>query len=76
MELIKRNIHMNRQKCKSCLQLTLDNDLNVPDIKPDIERIIREQGEIKLQEVKTVNGRVLLKGNLNFHILYIDADNE
>lgn len=76
MELIKKNIHMNRQKCRSSLQLTLDNDFNVPDVKPDIDKIIREQGEIRIQEVKTVNGRVLLKGNLMFHILYIGADSE
>ena len=58
MELIRKNIHMNREKCRSSLQLTLDNDLNVPDIKPDIERIVREQGDIKVLDVKVSNGRV------------------
>ena len=57
MELIRKNIHMNREKCRSSLQLTLDNDLNVPDVKPDIERIVREQGDIKVLDVKVSNGR-------------------
>lgn len=73
MELVIRNIHMNRQKCRSSLQLTIDNDLNVPDVKPDIDKVIREQGEIRLQDVKTANGRVMVKGILVFRILYISA---
>ena len=76
MELIKRNIHMNRQKCRGQVQVTLDNDINVPDVKPDIKKIITEQGDIKIQDVKTSNGRVLLKGQLIYHILYIGMDGD
>ena len=76
MELIKRNIHMNMIKCKSSMQMTIDNDINVPDVKPDISTVIRENGEIKIQEIKPANGRVMLKGVLMFHILYEDTDSE
>ena len=76
MELIKRNIHMNMIKCKSSMQMTIDNDVNVPDAKPDINMIIRESGEIKIQEIKPANGKVLLKGILIFNILYEDTDSE
>ena len=73
MELIRKNIHMNREKCRSVLQLTLDNDLNVPDVKPDIERIVREQGDIKVLDIKVSNGRVNIKGELITNILYISG---
>lgn len=76
MELIKKNIHMNRQKCRGDMQITLDNDLNVPDIKPDISSIITEQGDVKIQEIKVSNGRVLLKGYLIYHMMYVGTDNE
>ena len=71
MELIKKNIHTNREKCRSNLQITLDNDINIPDIKPDVEMIVREQGEIKVQDIKVSNGRVSIKGELIVNILYI-----
>jgi len=71
MELIKKNIHMDQIKCQSNLQLTLDDDYNVPDVKPDIERIIKEQGEVRVQEVSPMNGKLLVKGALEFTILYI-----
>jgi hypothetical protein len=77
MELIKKNIHMNKLKCKSTLQLTLDDDFNVPDIKPDINQIITEQGEVKISEIKAMNGKLLVKGALIFNILYLcDGDQQ
>ncbi|HHX11209.1 MAG TPA: DUF3794 domain-containing protein [Clostridiales bacterium] len=73
MELVKKNIHMNKLKCRSNLQLTLDDDFNVPDAKPDIERIITDQGEVRITEVKGMNGKVSVKGSLMFNVLYLNS---
>lgn len=74
MELIKKNIHMNKLKCKSSLQLTLDDDFNVPDVKPDICKIIKEQGAIKINDVKMMNGKLMVKGALFFNMLYFSDE--
>lgn len=74
MELIKKNIHMNKLKCKSTLQLTLDDDFNVPDIKPDIDEIITEQGDIRITDIKAMNGKLLVKGALQFNVLYLSEE--
>lgn len=75
MELVKKNIHMNKLKCKSNLQLTLDDDFNVPDVKPDIGRMITEQGEVKISDIRAMNGKLLVKGALVFNVLYLcDGD--
>ncbi len=75
MELVKKNIHMNKIKCKSSLQLTLDDDFNVPDIKPDIDQIITEQGEVKISDIRAMNGKLMVKGALVFNVLYLcDGD--
>jgi hypothetical protein len=71
VDLIKKNIHMNKLKCKSTLQLTLDDDFNVPDVKPDIDHIITRQGEVKITEIKAMNGKLLVKGALKFNVLYL-----
>ncbi len=76
MELIKKNIHMNKLKCKSTLQLTLDDDFNVPDIKPDIDMIIEEQGEVKISDIKTMNGKLMVKGVLMFNVLYLSEEGQ
>lgn len=74
MELVKKNIHMDRIKCKAATQITLEDDRNVPDQKPDMERIILQKGEVKTDEIKTSEDHVNVKGKVEFHILYVTAD--
>lgn len=74
MELIKKNIHMNRLKGKIITQLTLEDDFNVPDIKPDIDQMIKECSEIKIESVKVQEGKVLVKGILSFKVLYCNVN--
>lgn len=76
MELLKRNIHMNQVKCSSMVQLTLDDDFNVPDVKPDVEWIVKEQGNVVITDVVPMNGRFQIKGKLMFNLLYISEDRE
>ena len=52
MELVKKEIHMNQMKGKIVTQMTLDEDFNVPDTKPDVSRIILSQGDVVLEAVK------------------------
>lgn len=74
MELIKKQIHMNKIQCRSTLQLTLDDDFNVPDMKPDIVRVITQQGQIKVEDRKILNGKLMIRGTLLFHILYLSDE--
>jgi hypothetical protein len=76
VELIKKNIHMNKLKCRSTLQLTLDDDFNVPDIKPDIAEIITQQGDIRINDIKAMNGKLLVKGALGFNVLYLSDEGQ
>ncbi|SHO52962.1 DUF3794 and LysM peptidoglycan-binding domain-containing protein [Anaerocolumna xylanovorans] len=75
MELIRKNVHMNKLKCQTSLQLTLDDDFNVPDAKPDIYKIIKEQGTVKINDVKMSNGKLMVNGSLNFNVLYLSDEN-
>lgn len=70
MELIKKTIYMNRLKGKTVTQITLDDDRNVPDTKADIEYIIQEQGDVRLDDCRVMGDRAGLRGKLVFHILY------
>lgn len=70
MELVKKNIHMDRIKCKASTQITLEDDCNVPDSKPDVERLILDKGEIRVEEMKASQDHVSVRGKLCFKILY------
>lgn len=62
---------MNKVKCRSNLQITLDEDNNVPDTKGDIRSVIREQGAVKITEKKMANGKLFVKGILTYTVLYL-----
>lgn len=70
MEIMRKNVHMDRIKCSSETQITLEDDRNVPDQKPDMERIILRRGEAKPEEIKVSEGKVQVKGTLLYSVLY------
>lgn len=58
------------QIAKAESQMTVDDDYNVPDYRPDIVKIIKEQGQLKIEEVKPTAGAAWIKGKLIFRVLY------
>ena len=48
MELLKKNIHMSRRKAYGENRMTLSEDFNIPDKKPDAAGLIQKRGEVKL----------------------------
>ena len=74
MELIKRNIHMDRIRTEALSQITPEDDINIPDNKPDVDMINMEKGEILIDEVKAGADTVTIRGNLVFWVLYCTAE--
>lgn len=70
MELVKKNIHMDRIRAKATDQITLDDDINISDSMPDARTIILDKADVKTHEVKATTDHVSVKGALLFSILY------
>ena len=71
-----QSIHMNKVNCRNALRLTVDDDVNVPDNKPDVRTVIWKTGNVRLNEKKLSGGRLYLKGVLGYHVLYLSEDEE
>lgn len=41
MELVKENVTVNQVSCKGDTQVLVDEDIIVPDVKPDILKILQ-----------------------------------
>ncbi len=67
---------MNRQKGRTGTQVSVDEDQNLPQEKADIERVIQEKSEIRMEEVRAAAGQVLVRGLLVYHILYMDNEED
>lgn len=74
MELKKENVQMLRVKSRAATQVTFDADYNVPDVKPDIGRMIQNKGSVSMDEVRLSDGHGFLKGSLNVDLLYVGEE--
>ncbi|MCD8104925.1 MAG: DUF3794 domain-containing protein [Lachnospiraceae bacterium] len=76
MDLLMKNIHMCHQAKHAMSQMTLDEDLNVPDAKPDVEMIIQSRGHIVLEHSRAESGKLFVDGFMEVGILYMDETKE
>lgn len=74
MELIKKEMRTSVVKMVRQVQVTLDRDMNVPDSRPDMEKLIQSKGEIQLEEIEVMQDRVRVKGILHYKGLYHTAE--
>ena len=70
MQLNKIKLHSCTTFASAQSQITLDDDYNVPDYRPDIVKVLKEKGELHFDEVKAAAGAAWLKGRLVFRVLY------
>lgn len=70
MQLNKIKLHSCTTFASAQSQITLDDDYNVPDYRPDIVKVLKEKGELQFDEVKAAAGAAWLKGRLVFRVLY------
>ena len=70
MELVKRNIHMDRIKVQAVTQFTLEDDVNIPENKPDVTTLNLEKGELIIDEIRPATDSVTVRGSLKFVVLY------
>ena len=61
MELVKKNIHMNRWKGNAATQITLDDDFIVPDTLDDVAQVILDSGDVQVEAVKNQGEKVLVR---------------
>lgn len=77
MELIKENIKVNQVSCKGSEHVSLDEDIIVPDVKPDILKILQLDAVSCVTSKEISNGRVNVMGRVDLKILYIpESDRE
>lgn len=75
MEFLKKSIHMDQIGCEEQTQITLEDDINIADAKPDVYQVVTQQGQAEIGEVRASDGHVHVRGVLHFRVLYL-ADEE
>ncbi len=76
MELVKKNIHMEHQINWASTQISLEEDQNISDQKPDAFKIISKKADVRTEEIKPVEEAVWVKATLEYSILYLTDEKE
>ncbi len=76
MEFIKNHLRQLSVKSRAVSQVTFDEDYNVPDVRPDVGRMIQKKGEVTVSEVQAGEGRARILGSLDFSLLYVSQGEE
>lgn len=76
MELITKRLQMMQIRCQAVSQVTFDEDFNVPDVKPDVGRMIQKKGEIQIDEMQVSDGHVFFNGAFLVSLLYVSDSEE
>lgn len=70
MDFNRTQIQMDRRKGTVSTQVTFDEAYNLSDYLPDIYSVILSGGEVRIDEVKTGTGHVMVRGAVQFRVLY------
>lgn len=77
MELIKETVKLAQSVYKGETQVMSDGDITVPDIKPDILKLLQVDAVSCITETEVYDGRLDICGKVYITILYIpDRDGE
>ncbi|MBE7021636.1 MAG: DUF3794 domain-containing protein [Ruminococcaceae bacterium] len=76
LKVRKRFMSAYRALADTSREILISEGLEIPGAKPDIEEMIKLEVHARKDECKVMSGKILLKGAVAVHALYLGADEE
>ena len=76
MKIEKKTVQSGILKLEKNVQITIDQDMNVPDTKPDVEKVVESRGEVHVDEIEMLTDRIRIRGMFLVQILYLSSEKE
>lgn len=75
MELSKKLVHMEKEYPSVSSEFVIEEDLIIPDSKPDILKILLHRNELLIHETRIQEQKVFVNGVFHFSVLYSPENN-
>ena len=75
MELSKKLVHMEKEYPSVSSEFVIEEDLIIPDSKPDILKILLHRNELLIHETRVQEQKVFVNGVFHFSVLYSPENN-
>lgn len=74
LDLLKESIKVNQVIGRETSVVVIENDIIVPDVKPDIARILVLDGEPSVTGTEILQDKVIVGGSIRYKILYVSDE--
>ena len=71
IKLQNEHIRLSEVVCSKCCYSTVEGDVIVPDIKPDILKILQVDTDVAINHKTVQNDKIYVQGVVRLNILYI-----
>lgn len=72
----KQKIIVNKNIIKGAVSTWVEQDLLVPDTKPDVMKIVRVDGNVYITSTEIMNGSIRVSGQIAYYIIYNSSEGE
>ena len=72
----KQKIIVNKNIVKGANTAWIEQDILVPDTKPDVVKIIKVDANIYISSTEIMNGSIRVSGQIAYYIIYVSAEGE
>lgn len=72
--LVKEKLKLDRMVASENFQGLVENDIVVPDSKPDIHNILSAQGNVNITDKEIMQGKIVVDGTVDYKVLYASND--
>lgn len=77
VDVTKQNITVNKLVSSKKEMVTIEGDMIVPDVKPDILNTIDTVGNVCIYKKEVLDGKVRFDGSVNLNVIYLaDTDSD
>ena len=76
MECITKTVRIQENEYRLTDQFYVDDDMNVPDTKKDVKKVILSEGTLSVEEIKEIENHIRIAGKLQFKLLYVTDEEE
>lgn len=76
MDLIKDIMKIDHRSDFGRFQTFLESEILVPDTKDDVFEIVKTEAYISLKKEELMQGKIILRGDLNYNTIYITQDKQ
>ncbi|MGL5750201.1 MAG: DUF3794 and LysM peptidoglycan-binding domain-containing protein [Paraclostridium sp.] len=74
MNIIKDILQIDNRTDFGRFQTFIESEAVVPDKKEDVYEIIKTEGYIALRKQEVLDGKIILRGNFNYNVIYLTED--